>query len=66
LLGEKAMSARKTIFGFRINNEERELIAALADKLQRTQSDAVRLVVREAARELVGEEESKAGDHDKR
>jgi|WetSurSiteA1Bulk_404760.scaffolds.fasta_scaffold92779_2 hypothetical protein len=38
-------------FTFRVSQDERQLIAALAEKLQRTQSDAVRFVLREAAHE---------------
>ncbi len=45
--------SRVEIFAFRVNADERRLIAALANRLQRSQSDAVRLVVREAARELM-------------
>ena len=37
---------------FRVNEDERQLIKALAYQLQRSQSDAVRYVVREKAREL--------------
>ena len=45
-------------FTFRVNADERDLIAALAERLQRSQSDAVRFVVVNAARELVAQ----AGD----
>ncbi len=38
-------------FTFRVNPDERRVIAALAEKLQRTQSDAVRFVILEAAKE---------------
>lgn len=40
-------------FTFRVNNDERQAIADLAARLQRSQSDAVRFVVIEAARQLV-------------
>ena len=43
---------RIQIFAFRVNNEERRSIADLAARLQRSQSDAVRFVVIEAARHL--------------
>jgi hypothetical protein len=36
----------------RVSAAEREAIKALAERLQRSQSDAVRFVVREAVREL--------------
>ena len=36
----------------RVNQEEREMVKGLAQRLQRTQSDAVRLLIREAARGL--------------
>jgi len=39
-------------FAFRINKKERDLIVSLAKNLQRSQSDAVRFVVIEAAKEL--------------
>jgi hypothetical protein len=39
-------------FTFLVNGEERAAIKSLALRLQRSESDAVRLVVREAVREL--------------
>ena len=39
-------------FTFLCSHEERQLIAALAKRLERTQSDAVRLLIREAVRGL--------------
>ena len=39
-------------FGFRVNDNERRAIADLAIRLQRSQSDAIRFVVVEAARQL--------------
>lgn len=39
-------------FTFLMNKEERRLITRLAEQLQRSQSDAVRFVVVNAAREL--------------
>lgn len=44
---------RETYFAFRINHDERRLLTALAERLQRSQSDTVRLIIREAARELI-------------
>jgi hypothetical protein len=49
---------RNEMFGFRVSNEERQLIAALANCLQRSQSDAVRFVVINAARELEKDQSS--------
>ena len=43
---------RRSLFTFRINNYERTMIKALAEQLQRSQSDAVRFIVINAAREL--------------
>ena len=43
---------RNGTFMFRVSPDERRLIAALAEKLQRTQSDAVRFVVINASRQL--------------
>jgi hypothetical protein len=39
-------------FTFTVNDRERALIYTLAERLQRSQSDAVRFVVVNAAREL--------------
>lgn len=44
---------RIEIFSFRVSADERQAIANLAARLQRSQSDAVRFVVVEAARQLV-------------
>ncbi len=44
--------ARYERFTFLCNQNERALIAELAERLRRSQSDAVRFVVIEAAREL--------------
>jgi uncharacterized protein (DUF1778 family) len=52
LSGGEEMPRRDT-FTFRVNVDERQLIAALADRLQRSQSDAVRWLIREAAHELL-------------
>lgn len=41
--------ARYDTFTFRVNPEERQMIEALAEKLQRSPSDTVRLLVRGAA-----------------
>ncbi len=43
---------RKEIFTFRVNDTERALIARLAKCLDRSQSDAVRVAIREKAQEL--------------
>ena len=43
---------RKEIFTFRINEDERRMLEALANYLQRTQGDTVRLLIREAAKSL--------------
>ena len=53
---------RCDIFTFRISQDERRLISALAERLQRTQSDAVRFVVINAARELAAQEASRIED----
>ena len=42
-------------FTFRVNATERQLLTALAERLQRSQSDAVRLLIREAVRDLTAE-----------
>ncbi len=44
-------------FTFLCDKNERRLIAVLAQKLQRSQSDAVRFVVVSAARELAAQED---------
>ena len=43
---------RHKVFTFKVNQNERQLIATLAEHLRRSQSDAVRFVVLEAAREF--------------
>jgi hypothetical protein len=39
-------------FTFLCNRDERELLAELSSRLSRTQSDVVRLLIREAARDV--------------
>jgi hypothetical protein len=43
---------RSDLFALRISSAERQMITALANRLQRSQSDAVRLVIREAVNAL--------------
>lgn len=43
---------REIVFGFRVNKDERRLINRVAARLERTESDVMRLLVREAARDL--------------
>lgn len=40
---------RKEYFTFRIHEDERRILELLAKRLQRTQSDVIRLLIREAA-----------------
>ncbi len=47
--------ARIDNFVFRVNAEERRLIAALAQRLRRTESDAVRFVICETMQALEAE-----------
>lgn len=42
-------------FAMKVNADERRMIKRLAERLQRTQSDAVRLVIREALRALTAD-----------
>jgi predicted DNA-binding protein len=44
--------ARPDIFAIRVSPEERQMIDRLAEREERTPSDAVRRLVRERAREL--------------
>jgi len=44
--------ARYQRFTFLCNERERQLIEHLAYRLQRTQSDAIRLLIREASQQL--------------
>ena len=46
------MKKRSETFKFRLSNVERRAIADLAERLQRSESDAVRFVVIEAAKQL--------------
>lgn len=43
---------RANTFTFKVGKDERRMIATLADRLDRSQSDAVRFVIREAVRAL--------------
>ncbi len=43
---------RTDTFGFRVTDEERGLIRAVAERLQRDESDTIRLLVRNIAQEL--------------
>jgi hypothetical protein len=43
---------RNHILSIRVNEQERRMVATLAMRLQRTQSDAIRLLVREAVAQL--------------
>ncbi len=47
--------ARLERFSFLCNKDERRIIAELADRLQRSQSDTVRYIVVNAARELIAQ-----------
>ena len=46
------MDARTRMFTLKVNDEEAALIRALAEKLERDQSDAVRWILRDAAKRL--------------
>jgi hypothetical protein len=48
--------SRVTTFAFRCNTDERRILASLAANLQRSQSDAVRWLIRNAADELKAEQ----------
>ena len=43
-------------FAMRLNSKERRMLVSLAERLRRTQSDAVRLLIREAVRELAAQQ----------
>ena len=49
---------REEQFNFRLTPYEKSLIVAMAQKLQRSECDAVRLVVTSVARELVRQEQT--------
>ena len=44
--------ARLETFTFRVDDEERKMITRLSKRLQRSQSDSVRLLIREAYQQL--------------
>lgn len=50
--GKDENEVRSRAFAMRVNATERRMLAALAKKLRRSRSDTVRLLVREALREL--------------
>ena len=43
---------RRDTFTFKVSDDERRMIAALSHRLERSQSDAVRLLIREAVKGL--------------
>lgn len=43
---------RSTMFSVRLSETERRLVARIAEQMERTESDAVRQLIREAARLL--------------
>jgi hypothetical protein len=45
--------ARIDTFALQMNSDERRILATPAQRFERSQSDAVRLLIREVARELV-------------
>lgn len=47
------MAARQDTFTLRMDDDERRMLAAVARHLERSQSDAVRLLIRQAARGLL-------------
>ncbi len=55
--------ARYERFTFLCNDNEKKIIADLATRLQRSQSDAVRFVVIEAARQLAQHQEQKPAQY---
>ena len=52
--------ARDERFTFLLDRDERQMIAALAQRLRRTESDTVRFVVLEAARVLESDAQTNA------
>lgn len=52
--------ARLDTFTFRVTEDERKMIAELSERLQRSQSDSVRLVVRTAFETLFNDERQQA------
>lgn len=45
--------AREILFSIRVNDEERKLIKYMATRLQRSESDAVRIVIMDVAKGLL-------------
>lgn len=50
-------NVRSDTFAMRVNSEERGMLLALAERLQRSQSDTVRLLIRKTVRELAQPEQ---------
>jgi len=46
------MNRRMIVFGFRTDAEERQLLAEVAKRLERTEGDTMRFLVRQQARNL--------------
>ena len=53
---------RESVFTFRVNSNERALLRQLANQLQRTRSDTIRWLVREAASQVTKESEGQNGN----
>jgi hypothetical protein len=52
------MNKRNQFFDFRINDIERQMLGAVAEVLERTKSDTLRLLIRHAAQELVDQKKT--------
>jgi hypothetical protein len=46
------MNRRPYVLGFRANDQERQQIAAMAQRLERSESDTIRLVLRREAERM--------------
>jgi hypothetical protein len=57
---EVFLMPRHDTFTFRVNHKEGEMLEKLAERLQRSRSDAVRLLIREAVAQLDPQHESQA------
>ena len=49
---------RTKVFNFRVDVNERKSISLLAQYLKRSQSDAIRILIREAIRAILNDEET--------
>ena len=52
------MKNKNKFFDFRISDVERQMLGAVAEVLERTKSDTLRMLIRHAAKELIDQKKT--------